>query len=602
MPDAMQEYRIKALKEFGCNIYRCSHNPPTPELLDACDRLGMLVIDENRLMGVSSAHYEYLKRLMLRDRNHPSIISWSIGNEEWGIEGNDLGASIAASMQAFAKTIDTTRYITAAISGGWQKGISNVIDVMGVNYIGQIKTDVHHAEFPLQPMWGTEEGSTRTVRGIYFDDMAQHYYSAYDKKPNPAFYSIEDAWKFYVARDYLAGMIIWTGFDYRGEPTPFGWPSVYSLHGMMDLCGFPKDIVYYLRSWWTDIPTLHIFPYWNWEGKAGQEIDVWVYSNCEEVELLLNKKSLGKKPMQKNGHLEWKVKYAKGTLQAIGYRSGKSSISDMVKTTGEPSMITLQTQQKTIKADKEDVAVITVAVNDINNLSVPVANNEISFSIQGPGKIIGVGNGNPTSLEADKYLETIRTVKIENLKEKAVSSLTNLSETSAEINEADWKPAFTDDRNEKFGLNTKALVYRGTFSLPDNFKEAMSTFFYKNIGIEQSIFINGKEIAPAFKESNKQGYILNISDLRAGNNSIAISATPLLKKYEWDIVNQDPGLIQLIFPATQWKRKLFNGLAQIIVQSTGEQGEILLTASSEGLKQQVLKIQALPVVKRPAVD
>ena len=150
------------------NAYRCSHNPPTPELLDACDRLGMLVIDENRLMGVSSTHFNYMKRLMLRDRNHPSIISWSIGNEEWGIEGNELGAKIATTLQAYTKSIDSTRAITAAISGGWQKGISNVIDVMGVNYIGQINTDEHHAEFPNQPMWGTEEGSYQCYKRNLF--------------------------------------------------------------------------------------------------------------------------------------------------------------------------------------------------------------------------------------------------------------------------------------------------------------------------------------------------------------------------------------------------------------------------------------------------
>ncbi len=309
MPDALQEFRIKALKAFGCNAYRCSHNPPTPELLDACDKLGMLVIDENRLMGVSSTHFNYMKRFILRDRNHPSVISWSIGNEEWGIEGNQLGAKIATTLQAFTKSVDNTRAITAAISGGWQKGISNVIDVIGVNYVGQINTDQHHTEFPNQPMWGTEEGSTRATRGVYFDDYDNHLIAAYDKKPSPNFYSIEDGWKYYAARDYLAGMFIWTGFDYRGEPTPFGFPSIGSYFGMMDQCGFTKDIVYYLRSWWTDKTTLHIMPHWNWSqtpagtGKEGQEIKVVAYSNCGEVELFLNKKSLGKKIMQKNGHL-----------------------------------------------------------------------------------------------------------------------------------------------------------------------------------------------------------------------------------------------------------------------------------------------------------
>jgi len=168
LPDALQDWRIMQLKSFGCNAYRTSHNPPTPELLDACDRLGMLVIDENRLMGITQNNLGDLKRMMVRDRNHPSIVSWSIGNEEWSIEGNELGARIGATMQAFAKTVDSTRAITAAISGGWGQGTSTVIDVMGYNYIGQGDTDAQHAKFPNQLSWGTEEGSTHATRGIYF--------------------------------------------------------------------------------------------------------------------------------------------------------------------------------------------------------------------------------------------------------------------------------------------------------------------------------------------------------------------------------------------------------------------------------------------------
>ncbi len=606
LPDALQEYRIKKLKEFGVNAYRCSHNPPTPELLDICDRLGMLVIDENRLMGVTSTQYEYMKRFMLRDRNHPSVISWSIGNEEWGVEGNELGAAIASSMQAFAKSIDSTRFITAAVSGGWRKGISNVIDVMGYNYIGQINTDEHHAEFPDQPGWGTEEGSTRATRGVYFDDPKKQLIAAYDKKPYPNFYSIEDGWKHYAARDYLAGMFIWTGFDYRGEPTPFGFPSTGSYFGMLDQCGFAKDNMYYLKSWWTDQPTLHILPHWNLPdgrqaGNNGQTIDVWVYSNCDEVELFLNKKMIGKKRMPVNGHLEWKVKYTPGTLNAIGYKNGKKLLTETVKTTGQPMSIQLHTQQLTIKADKEDISVITVAVNDQANLQVPTANNEIQFSITGPGKIIGVGNGDPTSLEPDKYIEAITTAKITNLKEKIIPDINSKNETAATVNDTDWKPAFTDDRTEQFGDSVKALVYRGTFTLPENYKEATITLYYKNIGKEQSLFINGKEIAVNFTEGRKEGYRLNTAELHAGNNSISIVAAPILKKFDWENVNQDPGIIQMVFPPLQWKRKLFSGLAQVIVQSTGEPGDIILTATANGLKQGEIKIQAIQADTRPAV-
>lgn len=599
IPDALQEWRIKKLKELGSNAYRCSHNPPTPELLDIFDRLGMLVIDENRLMGVSSHHFEYMKRFMLSDRNHPSVISWSIGNEEWGIEGNELGAKIAATMQTFTKSIDSTRGITAAISGGWQKGISNVIDIMGVNYIGQINTDEHHAEFPNQPMWGTEEGSTRATRGAYTDDEATHTIAAYDKKPNPNFVSIEDGWKYYAARDYLAGMFIWTGFDYRGEPTPFEWPSVTSYFGMYDLCGFPKDNVWYLKSWWTNDTVLHILPHWNLppagqaglKGNEGKEMDVWVYSNCDEVELFLNKKSIGKKQMQRYGHLEWKVKYKPGTLQAVGYKNGKKAAVETVTTTGNPAAVNMNADKKIILADGKDVSVITVSAKDNAGLVLPTADNEVVFSVSGPGRIIGVGNGNPVSLEKDKFIESIIAVEINLQKEKIAEAVNEkMPELSTGYNDAGWDKAFKDDRNEAFGKKAKWIVYRGSFSLPETDSNATVTFFSRNIGVEQSVYINGTEVAKNCK--GNRDIQVDKRMLQKGENKIVILATPLLKKYPWDVVNTNPGLIQIVTPAAEWKRKLFNGYAQVIVQSTGGKGDVKITASAAGLKPAQVVISA----------
>lgn len=591
IPDALQEWRIKKLKELGSNAYRCSHNPPTPELLDICDRLGMLVIDENRLMGVSSHHFDYMKRFMLRDRNHPSVISWSIGNEEWGIEGNELGAKIASTMQAFTKSIDSTRGITAAISGGWQKGISNVIDIMGVNYIGQINTNEHHAEFPNQPMWGTEEGSTRATRGAYEDNEATHTIAAYDKKPNPNFVSIEDGWKYYAARDYLAGMFIWTGFDYRGEPTPFEWPSVTSYFGMYDVCGFPKDNVWYLKSWWTNDTVLHILPHWNWNGKEGIEKDVWVYSNCDEVELFLNKKSLGKKKMQRYGHLEWKVNYKPGLLQAAAYKNGRKVKIETVLTTGTPASVDLKADKNTIQADGKDISIVTVSAKDSKGLTIPIADNQILFSISGPGKIIGVGNGNPVSLEKDKFVESFVSVEINLQKEKIVDAVNeNMPELAADYTDAGWDKAFKDERNESFGKKAKWIVYRGRFNMPATDSNATVTFFSRNIGVEQSVYINGKEVTKNLLGS--KDIIMNRNLLRPGENNIAILATPLLKNQPWDVINTNPGLIQIVTPAAEWKRKLFNGYAQVIVQSTGEKGQIVLSASSGGLQSAQSIIQA----------
>lgn len=592
IPDDLQDFRIKAQKAFGCNAIRCSHNPPTPEFLDACDRLGMLVIDENRLMGVTDYHFNELKQLMLRDRNHPCIIAWSIGNEEWSMEGTVTGARVATTMQAYAKTIDSTRYITAAYSGGiGSNGITTVMDLLGYNYVVNKNTDKQHQMFPKQFSWGTEEGATTTSRGIYFDDMGKHQLLAYDRKQNNTSFSIEQGWKYYAARPYLAGMFIWTGFDYRGEPTPFGWPSVYSYFGMLDACGFPKDDVWYLKSWWTNKDVVHILPHWNWKGKEGQNIPVWVYSNSDEVELFQNKKSLGKKIMPRNGHLEWYVAYKPGKLVAIGYKAGKKVADDIVQTTDKPAALLATADRSVIKANKADVSVIKIQVNDKNNLPVPTADNQVTFNIQGPGKIIGVGNGNQTSLEPDQYIEQVIPVNIENLKEELVKGIENRPEIASDFDDTNWQPAF---KNIRFPETAKAIIYRGTIQLPDNIDDAMLTLFYSNIGKTQSIYINGQFIQSNDSSDQRKEVKLSKNIIHPGKNSIAIVVTPFINKNSWDYNNTNPGTIQIIIPPAPWKRKLFNGLAQVIVQSTGEPGQIILTSTSPGLKENKLKITAVP--------
>jgi beta-galactosidase len=406
IPDALQDFRIAKLKEFGSNVYRASHNPPTPELLDACDRLGMLVIDENRLMGTAEFHHDHLRRMIRRDRNHPSVILWSVGNEEWKIEGNDAGRRISATMQRWVKQLDPTRPVTVAISGGWGGGFSETIEVAGINYLGNItrggtSTDQWHARHPNQPMLGTEECAFNQTRGIYFDDRAKCHLNAYDWDPSDWGASLEQAWSHYAERPFLAGMCIWTGFDYRGEPTPFGWPAIGSQFGILDQCGFPKDGMFYLKSWWSDESVLHVFPHWNWSGKEGQEIKVWAHSNCDEVELFLNGASLGRKAMTKNSHLEWPVKFTPGILLAKGYKGGKETLTSKVEATGNAAAVQLVPHRAALAADGADVSVITVQVADAQGRMVPTANDAVSFEIAGPGKIIGVGNGDPSSHEPD---------------------------------------------------------------------------------------------------------------------------------------------------------------------------------------------------------
>ncbi len=401
VPDALIEYRLRRLREFGCNAIRTSHEPPSPAFLDACDRLGFLVIDENRLMGASPDQLGRLEAMIRRDRNHPSIILWSVGNEEWRIEGNILGARLTATMQALARRLDPTRRSTVAISGGWG-GSSTTTDVVGYNYIAQSNPDEQHKKFPHQPGVGTEETTTQGTRGIYFDDKPRGHMAPLAKGDSGG--NCEIGWQYYAARPFLAGLFFWTGFDYRGESTPFGFPAISSQFGILDTCGFPKDSFYYLQSWWTDRPVLHVAPHWNWPDRIGQELKVTCYSNHEAVELFLNGASLGKKEMPRNGHLEWPVTYQPGVLEARGYRGGAIVQTTRVETTGAPARLVLTPDRTELRADGTDVVVFAVSTVDAQGRHAPTAANFVEFSVDG-GRVLGVGNGDPSCHEPDAASE-----------------------------------------------------------------------------------------------------------------------------------------------------------------------------------------------------
>ena len=600
IPDALQEFRIASLKAMGSNAYRCSHNPPTPELLDACDKLGMLVLDENRLQGINQEHFDLLKRLILRDRNHPSVVAWSLGNEEWAIESNIKGARITETMQRYAQTIDSTRRYTVAVSGGCGNGSSKTVDMMGFNYLTQCNIDDYHTKFPDQVGWGTEETSGCGTRGIYEDDKSNGHMAQMDRTGGA---SIETGWKFYDERPWLAGLFYWTGFDYRGEPNPLSYPAVSSEFGIIDACGFPKDAFYYLKSWWTAEPVLHLLPHWNWKGKEGKEISVWAYSNCDQVELFLNKKSLGRKPMPKDGHIEWIVKYAPGTLSAKGFKNGKEIIKSQVETTGTPATIQLMAGRNSIKADGEDVSVVTVRLNDAKGLNVPTANDEISFTLEGPGMIIGVGNGDPASHEPDRLVETVAPAKISRMSELVLKSLESWPAVAATITEAEWKPAFRGNRNDNWKIYKDTLVaLRGSFDLPDLSNQTIVNLFGKSIAENQSIYINGHLLASNIGRKDAQTYKLDPTTIQKGKNEYVVVGKRFKKKSEWDEPNTNPGIIQVVIPAQPWKRKAFNGLAQVIVQSSQQLGEIILKASAPGLAPTFIKLKTEPATLRPAVS
>lgn len=403
LPDYLHYYRIRLLKELGANAYRTSHNPPAPELLEACDSLGMLVLDETRLLNSGTEYMDQFRRMIRRDLNHPSIFMWSVGNEEGWVQHNETGKRIATAMLNELKKLDPTRTATyGADLPNYFEGINEVIPVRGFNYrIHAI--DEYHNDHPWQPTIGTEMGSTLTTRGIYELDTVRCYLPDQDLNA-PWWASLAEYWWSVAAeRDWFMGGFIWTGFDYRGEPTPFQWPNINSHFGIMDICGFPKNLCYYYQSWWTDKDVLHISPHWNWDGQEGDTIDVWVNTNAEQVELFLNERSLGKKTMKPNSHLKWKVVYEPGTIKAVAQKDGRTLTASR-STTGEPYRIIVVPDREKIMADGEDATVVNIHVVDEQGREVPDASDLIIFKTEGPGNIIGVGNGDPSSHEPDKIL------------------------------------------------------------------------------------------------------------------------------------------------------------------------------------------------------
>jgi len=426
------ERQMEILKGMGCNAIRTSHNPPAPELLDLADQMGFIIMDEAFDMWKKpknkfdystvwdEMHKKDLQDLVLRDRNHPSVMIWSIGNEileQW----DSTGTSIAKELAGYVRELDTSRPITSACND--PKPSNNIIrsgtlDLVGYNY-HQKDFEAFPQTFPSQKFIGTETVSALMTRGVYDmpsdeirrwpvrDDWkgpkpnADNTCSSYDNVSTPWGSTHEETWKVIKKLPYLSGQFIWTGFDYLGEPTPYWWPSRSSYFGIIDLAGFPKDVYYMYQSEWTKKDVLHIFPHWNWT--EGQIVDIWAYSNAEEVELFLNNKSLGIKKKQGDDlHLMWRVPFTPGTLKAVSRTAGKEILSREVKTAGAPARLMVTADRSSIRADGNDLSFFTVDVVDQNGVIVPNADNLVKFQVEGPGAIIGVDNGDPVSHESFK--------------------------------------------------------------------------------------------------------------------------------------------------------------------------------------------------------
>ena len=445
------ERQIQILQEMGCNAIRTSHNPPAPELLDLCDRMGMVVMDETFDCWVRSKrkgdyhtfysdwHEKDTRALIRRDRNHPCVILWSIGNEI-GEQGDPVrGHAVGRELAAIVHSEDPTRPVTAACNNGQAgyNGFQHVLDVFGYNY-----KPYEYARFRGTnaniPLFGSETASCISSRGEYFfpvsDDkskgQADFQMSSYDLYA-PRWATIPDAeFKGQDANPFVAGEFVWTGFDYIGEPTPYDSdrsnllnytdpaekaraeqelkelgkikvPSRSSYFGIIDLAGFKKDRFYiYQAHWRPDFPMAHILPHWNWPDRVGQVTPVHVYTSGDEAELFLNGKSLGKK---KKGPLEYRLRwddvvYQPGELKVVAYKNGKRWAADVMKTTGPAAKLTLRPDRPTIAADGNDLCYLTLSVADKKGSMIPRSKNKIHFDIEGPGEIVATDNGDATDL------------------------------------------------------------------------------------------------------------------------------------------------------------------------------------------------------------
>jgi len=417
------ERQVQILKSMGANAIRTAHNPPAPELLDITDRLGVLVLEEafdtweqtktanDYGLYFTAWAQRDIQAMVERDRNHPSIILWSIGNE--------VGGSTTATAQNLINWVhaeDTTRAITWAsnkmggphVSEGDDRDVAALLDVAGYNYAPYAGDyDADHSAFPTWKFIGTETSAAVRSRGIYHTPAStltqatsqsspDRQCSSYDNETVSFGATAESAYTYGDSRAFVSGSFVWSGFDYIGEPTPYAsWPSKSSYYGAIDTAGFPKDIYYFYESRWTSDPMVHILPHWNWS--SGTTVTVFVYNNCDSVELFLNNTSLGSKTMASGGalHLEWDVPWSTGTLRAACTRAGSVVTTTTVQTAGAAARVALSADRTSIAADGRDLVFVTGSIEDANGVVVPTAANAVAFSVSGPGQLVGVDNGNP---------------------------------------------------------------------------------------------------------------------------------------------------------------------------------------------------------------
>lgn len=407
VPDNLWEYRIEKLKEMGSNSYRCAHGMPADEFVEACDSLGMLVMDENRNYDSSVEGLKQLEMLVKRHRNHPSVIMYSIFNEE-PLQGTLQGKRMAKRMCDLIHRLAPNSLTTGAMHGGIlaEDNAVSEVDVCGINY--QIhEYDSFHERYPEIPMVATETTSTFGIRNCYETNKETHQIASYDDDPSDWGDNVRDTWKAIMEREFVAGGFMWTGFDYLGEPTPHVWPTVSSFFGMLDTCGFPKDGFYLTKAIWAKEPVCHVLPHWNFVGQEGKMIHVMSHTNCEEAEVFVNGKSYGRKAVDLYIQATWEVPYEPGILELVGYNARVEVARDKKVTTGEVQSVQMLPWRSSVKGNGLDVMPVVIAAVDSEGREVPDANFQTKLSVTG-GRLLGACNGDPNCHE--EYISECRSI------------------------------------------------------------------------------------------------------------------------------------------------------------------------------------------------
>lgn len=500
LTENLNRYKIQRLKDMGCNAYRCSHNAPSPDLLKACDELGMLVLDESRAFGTSPEAIRQLTDLIFRDRNHPCVFMWCYGNEEFSVEFGPWSARLGAKVQRIIGKLDDTRLATyAADNGPNVEGVNSISQVRGINYIRNGPdgwVDKYHEDHPNQPIMGTEESSYVLSRGGKKNDFGNCKLDC-TGDVTMRWGSTPKGWvKFFEERDFLLGSFMWTGFDYRGEPNPFYNANCGSSFGTIDLCGMEKPPFYYYKAWWTDEDVLKVAPHWDFD--EGEEAKLTIFTNCEKVTLYVNGKEIGTQTVEKFDVVRFTLPFEKGTLTAVGIRNGKEIKTELVT----PSKIAKVVTQTVLKAENQDnISIIELKAVDKDGNFCPNAEKEILVTPV-KGRIVGVGNGDPHWFgdEQPKVTEKARYITTFN-SEKGMFTVPEITPNRIQhrfsyLDMEDKKEAFEDDYRivETFDWYDKkpAEIYNFTASFKD--AEKYEYVEIGRIGGNAEVFLNGEKI------------------------------------------------------------------------------------------------------------